>query len=187
MRTIEPCCASKQFMFLRDSIGENGKTQFQAYEDMSLTEFLPALLTRYTETNMLIVAPTIPDQAFDIINLWLNKEWARNDGKGTLNCLSQLTIVADFSKAVSPKASHWLTDNPFGARLKVVDRKQEDTALLLPDIAVTGPMNFKYGRKFVCDVTTIPDEVSALWKRYAKLAEPIRNKRKKSDDKVKED
>lgn len=159
----------KQFMFLRDAIGKNGSTQFQGYGDLSLTELLPAMLTRYTETDMMIVAPTIPDQAADIIGDWLRKQWARMDGKGKLDCISKLTIVADLSEESSPTASEWLKENPFGNRLTLVNKSQDDTALLLPDIAVVGPMNLRYGKPFVCTVTTIPDEVSALWKQYSKL------------------
>lgn len=177
MNTIEPCCAPKQLMHLRDALGNHGKAQFQGYGDLSLTEFLPALLTRYSETEMMIVAPSIPDQAYDIIREWLRKTWARMDGKGRLNVLSKLTIIADLSEKASPKASAWLTENPFADRLVVVNREQSDTALLVPDIAITGPLNFQYGTHFVCDVTTIPDEVSALWKEYTKLTQSTTAKR----------
>lgn len=182
MRIIEPCCATKQFMFLRDLIGNNGKTEFQGFGDLSLTELLPALLTRYSETEMMIVAPTLPDQAADIISQWLNRQWARMDGKGKLDCLKHLTVVADLSEDASPKASEWLKDNPFGSRLTLVDKAQDDTALLLPDIAVTGPLNFKYNAPFVCEVTTIADEVSALWKQYTKLTRRTRRQSKKAAD-----
>lgn len=169
MRIIEPCCATKQFMLLRDAIGKNGKTQFQGFGDLSLTELLPALLTRYTETEMMIVAPVIPNQAADIIGQWLSKTWARMDGKGRLYCIRKLTIIGNLNADVSPKASEWLGNNPFGARLVLVNREQDDTAIILPDIAITGPLNLRYGNSFVCNVTTIADEVSALSKQYAKL------------------
>lgn len=177
MRIIEPCCASKQFMLLRDAIGTNGKTQFLSYGDVSLTEMLPALLTRYSEAEMMIVAPAIPDQAYDIIDQWLRKTWARMDGNGRLNVLSHLTIIADLSVDASPKASSWLTGNPYGSRLTVVNKAQQDTALLMRDIAITGPMNFRYDKTFVCDVTTVPDEVKALWTQYTHLAKPAPAKR----------
>lgn len=167
-------------MLLRDSIGNNGKAQFQAYGDLSLTEFLPALLTRYSETTMMIVAPSIPNQAYDIISEWLRRTWARMDGKGRLNVIAKLTIVADLSEEASPKASSWLTENPFGNRLVVVNRKQSDTAILMPDIAITGPLNFRYGNPFVCDVTTIPDEVKALWEEYTKLTVVKHSARRKA-------
>lgn len=180
MRTIEPCCAVKQVMQMRDTLGSNGKTQFQGFGDLSLTELLPALLTRYSETEMLIAAPAIPDQAAEIIDRWMKKQWARMDGKGKLDCISRLTIIADLSPEQSPMASEWLKENPFGDRLTLVDKAQDDTALLLPDIAITGPLNLRYGQNFTCDVTTIQEEVDALWKQYSKLTRTVKTAKKKA-------
>lgn len=182
MRLIEPCCAAKQFMLLRDAIGKNGKTQFEGYGDLSLTEILPAILTRYSETEMMIVAPRIPDQAANVISQWLHKSWARMDGRGKIDCLSKLTIMADLSGETSPLASTWLTSNLFGSRLSLVNRKTNDTALLLPDIAITGPLNMQYDSHFVCTVTTIPSEVLALWKEYARLTRRSRRFTHKSTE-----
>ena len=170
MRIIEPCCAPKQLCMLRDAIGQNGTTQFQGFGDMSLTELLPALLTRYSETEMMIVAPAVPDQAAEIIGMWIKKQWARMDGKGKLDVISHLTIMADLSEEKSPVASQWLKENPWGDRLTLVDKTQDDTALLLPDIAITGPLNLRYGQNFVCDVTTIPEQVRSLWDKFRKMS-----------------
>lgn len=173
MILIEPCCASKHFMLLRDAIGTHGRTRFEGYGDLSLTEMLPAMLTRYSETTMMIIAPSIPDQAADIIDEWLRKTWARMDGKGRLNVLSHLTIVADLSETASPTLSTWLTNNPYPNRLTLVNKPQDVTALLLPDMAVIGPMNFRYGEHFVCEVTTIADEVKEYWNESTKRAESV--------------
>ena len=62
---------------------------------------------------MMIVAPTIPDQATAIIREWLNKKWARWDGKGQPDLAwSKLTIIADLSEESSPEMSQWLKENP---------------------------------------------------------------------------
>ena len=169
MRVIEPCCAPRHLRELRDSIGDNGKTEFQGFGDLSLSELLPALLKRYSETEMMIVAPTLPDQAADIIHRWMNRQWARMDGKGKLNVIERLTIVADLSAAHSPVASGWCQHNPLEGRLTLIDRIQSDTVILLPDIAIKGPLNLQYGRNFICTVTTIQEEVNALWKQYSKM------------------
>ena len=167
-------------MLLRDAIGNKAKTQFKGFGDLSLTELLPALLTRYSETTMMIVAPSIPDQAADIIYTWLSRTWARMDGKGRLNVLSKLTIIADLSEEASPAVNLWLSNNPFPDRLVLVNKAQDDTAMLMPDIAITGPLNFRYDKEFVCDVTAIPEEVSALWKAYSKLSKKRSTEKKKT-------
>ena len=159
----------KQVMQMRDALGSGRKTQFQGFGDLSLTELLPALLTRYSETEMMIAAPTLPDQAAEIISRWMKRQWARRDGNGKLDCIARLTIIADLSEEHSPMASGWLKENPFGDRLTLIDKAQDDTAILLPDIAITGPLNLQYGRNFTCAVTTIQEEVGALWKQYNKL------------------
>ena len=168
-------------MLLRDAIGNKAKTQFKGFGDLSLTELLPALLTRYSETTMMIVAPSIPDHAADIIYTWLRRTWARMDGKGRLNVLSKLTIITDLSEEASPAVNLWLANNPFPDRLVLVNKAQDDTAMLMPDIAVTGPLNFRYDKEFVCDVSTIPSEVSDLWSVYSKLAKK-RTARKKTTE-----
>ena len=191
MRTIEPCCAQKQFVTLRDVIGQNGTAQFQGYGDMSLTELLPALLTRYSETEMMIVAPSLPDQAAEAVERWMKRQWARMNGRGKMNVISHLTIIADLSEEKSPRGSEWVKANPFGERLTLVNEAQKDTAILLPDIAITGPINLRYGHNFVCTVTTTPEQVSSLWERYLTIkeepaqqeAKPVGRKAKKKRSK----
>lgn len=191
MRTIEPCCAQKQFVALRDVIGQNGTAQFQGYGDMSLTEMLPALLTRYSETEMMIVAPSLPDQAAEAVERWMKRQWARMNGRGKMNVISHLTIIADLSEEKSPRGSEWVKANPFGERLTLVNEAQKDTVILLPDIAITGPINLRYGHNFVCTVTTTPEQVSNLWERYLTIkeepaqqeAKPVGRKAKKKRSK----
>ena len=166
MRIIEPCCVRRQLLELRDAISKGGTKQFQGYGDMSLTELLPALLTRYSETEMMIVAPSIPDQAEEIICKWMKKQWAMRTGNGKLDVVRKLTIIADLSAAKSPMASEWLKENPFGERLTLIDYVQDDTAILLPDIAITGPLNLRYGNNFVCTATTVQELVDSLWDKY---------------------
>lgn len=153
---------------------------------MSLTELLPAILSRYVEIDMIIAAPEIPDQAADIIYEWMRRTWGRMDGKGRMNCLHKLTVIADLGDSVSPKAAQWVKNNPFPDRLTLVDKAQTDTVLLLPDLAVTGPLNFRYGEHFVCEVTTIQSEVDALWERYTEVAKPTKRtaRKQKADRKA---
>lgn len=159
-------------MQVRDALKGGGSMDIEGYGDLSLTELLPALLTRYSETEMMIVAPTIPDQAAEIIGKWLRKKWARADGKGTLDVIHHLTIVSDLRKKKSPLASRWLSENPFGLRLTLIDRQQPDTVLLLPDFAITGPVNLQYGHHFIAKATSTPSAVEELWERYQEAMEP---------------
>lgn len=157
---------------LRDAIGTNGKAQFQGYGDLSLTELLPAILTRYSEAEMMIVAPAVPDQAAEIIGKWMRKQWARMDGNGKLDVIRHLTIVGDLRKKKSPTVWQWLKENPFGERLALIDKPQTDTAILLPDFAITGPVNMRYGEHFVATATGNPETVKGLWEQYQELTMP---------------
>ena len=175
---------------LRDAIGKNGTTQFQGFGDMSLTELLPALLTRYSETELLIAAPTIPDQAAEIISKWMKRQWARMDGKGKLDVIQKLTIITGISAEKSPMASEWLKENPFAGRLTIVNSSQKDTVILLPDIAITGPLNLRYGQNFVCTVTTVQESVDSLWDKYRAIgskpviSKPVTQKAKRTNRKA---
>lgn len=164
---------------LRKALKQGGRDQIRGYGDMSLTELLPALLTSYNETELMIVAPAIPDQAAEIIAKWAKWQWVCIDGR-KIYVLQRLTIIADLSPEQSPMASEWLKENPFGDRLTLVDKAQDDTALLLPDIAITGPLNLRYGQNFTCDVTTVQEEVDALWKQYSKLTRTVKTAKKKA-------
>jgi hypothetical protein len=170
MYIIEPCCAERQVAALRRSIDGGHAASIGGYEDMSLAELLPAVLTRYSETGMLIAAPSLPDQAADAVAAWMKRQWARADGNGYMNVIGHLTLIADLDAGVSPKASRWLRDNPFEGRLTLVDLRQEDTVVLLPDFAVTGPVNLRYGRRFTATATTIPSQVADLWRTFQGLA-----------------
>lgn len=151
---------------LRNAIGDDGTKEFEGYSDMSLTELLPAILTRYSETEMMIVAETLPDQAAEIIEKWMKKQWARMDGQGKLNVIRHLTIISDFRKKKSHMASQWIRQNPFGERLTLIDRQQTETAILLPDFAILGPVNMQYGNHFIATATSKPSQVEESWEYY---------------------
>lgn len=171
MKLIEPCCAERHVRELRDALKDGGSREIEGYGDLSLSELLPAILTRYYETEVLIAAPSVPDQAAETIAAWMRRSIARMDGKGRLNYIAHLTIVADLSEGQSPMASEWLKENPFPGRLKLVDGAQADTAILLPDFAITGPVNMRYGHHFTATATTVREQVEGLWKRYSAPAE----------------
>lgn len=163
MKLIEPCCANRHLMQLRDALKNGGTAEIEGYGDFSLTELLPALLTRYSETELLIVAPTFPDQATEIMQTWMHKQWARADGEGKLDVIRHLTLVGDMRKKKSPMAWRWTKENPFGERLTLVNCQQADTIILLPDFAITGPVNMRYGEHFVATATSEPERVAELW------------------------
>ena len=171
MHIIEPCCAKKQLLELRNKIGNKGTVDFEGYGDLSLTELLPALLTRYSEVEMMIVAPSLPDQAAEAIEKWMEKQWARMDGQGKIDIIKNLTIISSLGKKKSPMASAWKKENPFGERLTLINKQQNDTAILLPDFAITGPVNMRYGEHFVATATANQERIADLWNKYVNLEE----------------
>lgn len=173
MYLIEPCCATRHLMLLRDIIKNNGTREFEGYGDLSLTELLPAIMTRYSETDLLIAAPSLPDQAADVIAQWMGQQWSRRNAPGKVYAIRHLTIIAGMSRRKAPIASSWAKDDPFDGRLTVVNRQQEETVILLPDFAVIGPVNMRYGEHFVATATTDPERIAELWKKYAVQEESV--------------
>lgn len=168
MFVIEPCCTQKQLLALRRKLGDDGTTFFHGYGDLSLAELLPVLLTRYTETEMLIVAPSLPNGAAKVLRQMLDKQWS--DGKGQVNAIGHLTLVADLRKSKSPAASAWVQENPFPGRLTLLDVQQNDTAVILPDIALYGSMNLTYGGHFSGIATRRARTIESLRSMYTSLA-----------------
>ena len=166
MYLIEPCCAQSHLRNVRNAIKKGGTTQFEGYGDLSLTELLGPMLTRYSETEMMIVAPSLPDQAAEVIDKWMRRQWSMRDGNGKLDVISHLTIVAKLERESSHYITAWLKDKPFGERLTLVEIEQDDTAILFPDFAITGPVNMRYGYHFEAMATTEPEKVAALWEKY---------------------
>jgi hypothetical protein len=170
-KLIEPCCAGRHMLSVRDAIGTKGTMEIEGYDDLSLTELLPAILTRYAETELMIVAPTLPDQATEVIATWMRRTIARMDGNGRLNYIRRLTIVSDLSEAASPDASAWLNENPYGERLVLHDMRQDATAILLPDFAIEGPVNMRYGKHFTATAYGKREDVDGLWTKYREMVE----------------
>lgn len=166
MFLIEPCCSQKHLRQLRDSLGEDGTAFFHGYGDLSLNELLPPLLAHYSETDLMIVTPYLPDMASETISKWLKKRWALMDGSGSIDAIAHLTLITDLSEKRSPLASMWLNDNPFGDRLRLRNVQQNDTAILLPDLALYGPINIAYGRHFTAIATKSVSTISSLRKIY---------------------
>ena len=170
-KLIEPCCAGRHMLSVRDAIGTKGTMEIEGYDDLSLTELLPAILTRYAETELMIVAPMLPDQATEVIATWMRRTIARMDGNGRLNYIRRLTIVSDLSEAASPDASAWLKENPYGERLVLHDMQQDATAILLPDFAIEGPVNMRYSKHFIATAYGKREDVEGLWKKFKGMAE----------------
>ena len=72
---IEPCCSQKHLLQLRDGLGKDGTAFFHGYGDLSIAELLPALLTHYSEAEVMIVAPYLPDAVAEVTIKWMRKQW----------------------------------------------------------------------------------------------------------------
>lgn len=168
MFVIEPCCTQKQLLALRSKLGVDGTTFFHGYGDLSLAELLPVLLTRYSEADVMIVAPSLPNGAAKVLRQMMDKQWS--DGKGVVNAIGHLTLVADLRKSKSPAASAWVQENPFKERLTLHDVQQNDTAIILPDIALYGSINLTYGGHFSGIATKRARTIESLRLMYGSLA-----------------
>ena len=161
---LEPCCIQRQLSDLCRAIKGGGTAEFKYYGDLSLTELLPALLERYNKTELLIVAPSIPDTAAEVIASWARRQWKRMDGSGSFYALQHVTIVT--SLAASPAVGSWLEKNLFGDRLTVVDANQGEHIIALHNLAISGFRNMRYGENGTAVATTEPEKVKELWSKY---------------------
>lgn len=171
MHLIEPCCVPKHLLALRHILGENGTTLWHGYGDLSVNELLPHLLTRYSEAELMIVAPALPDAAAKTIERIMFREWMRMDGDGKVANVARLALITDLSEKRSPLASTWLKENPFGERLTLRNAQQNDTAILLPDIALWGPINLTYGGHFTAMATKNARTIESLRREYIEMAQ----------------
>jgi hypothetical protein len=134
-----------------------------------MAELLPAVVTHYSGSDVMLVAPSVPDMVAEVINTWMVRQWERMDGKGKMDVIAHLTLVADLSERRSPMASEWISKNPFGERMTLKNVQQNDTAILLPDIALVGPMNLTYGGHFTALATKNARTIETLRGMYEGL------------------
>jgi hypothetical protein len=66
-------------------------------------------------------------------------------------------------------ASEWVKDNPYPERMTLKNVQQNDTAILLPDIALWGPMNLNYGGHFTALATKNARTIETLRGMYEGL------------------
>lgn len=169
MFLIQPCCTQKDWPELRKQLGDGGTIEWEGYGDLSIAELLPVILARSTEVEMMLAAPSIPNRAAEVLSYWLRRRMVTVDGKRQVPVLSRLTLVSDFSENRSPLASTWLKKNPYGERLALKNVQQNETALILPDIALYGPFNLTYGNHFTATATKNAKTILELRKAYANL------------------
>lgn len=169
MHLIEPCCTQKHIARLRKALGEDGTDFFHGYGDLSLTEMLPVILMRYSEADLLLVSPALPDTVTELLATWMRKQWMKIDGSGKVYVIGHLTLIADLRENKSPLASAWLKENPFPGRLTLKNAQQNDTAILLPDIALWGPINLTYGGHFAAMATKNARTIATLREMYERL------------------
>lgn len=153
MHLIEPCCSQKHTSQLLHSLGDGGTAFWHGMGDLSLVEVGDALFFRYSEADALVACPSVPDLVADLLMRWMRKTWPTRDGKGSIPVFSHLTLIANLSEKRSPAASQWLTNNPFPERLTLRNVQQNNTAIILPDLALFGPINLTYGGHFIATAT----------------------------------
>lgn len=169
MFLVEPCCSQKHLRQLREGLGKDGTAWWHGYGDLSLSELLPPLLLQYSEAELMVVTPALPDRAAETIAKWMKKQWARMDGTGSVYAIAHMTLVTDLSEKRSPLASTWVNEKPFGERLTLKNVQQNDTAIVLPDLALYGPINMTYGRHFTALATRNAKTIAGLRRVYEGL------------------
>lgn len=169
MHLIQPCCTQRHWPELRSKLKDNGTAFFHGYGDLSLTELLPVILITYAETDMLLVCPTLPDHTAETLLYWLRRELTRMDGRSKFHVVRTLTIITNLSEKKSPLASTWLTNNPFPDRLTLCNKQQNDTALILPDLAIYGAFNLAYNGHFTAIATKNAGMIESLRSTYLSM------------------
>ena len=164
MFLIEPCCTQRHWPQLREKLGNGGTMFFHGYGDLSIAELLPVILTRYSETDMTIVCPALPDAAANVLQHWMDKKWG-----GSKNVLRHLTLITNLHNKKSPAASKWVKNNPWPDRLVPCNIQQNDTALLLPDIAIYGGLNMSHCGHFTALASTNAKVIENLRTTYRSL------------------
>lgn len=159
MNLIEPCCTQKHWPEIRRKIGNDGTTFFHGYGDMSINELFPVLFVRYSGVNMTIVSPNLPNVASGILKHWMDKP----------DTIRQLTLITNLNTKKSPNASKWLKDNPWPGRLILHNIQQNDTAILLPEIAIYGAINLANSGHFTALATTNQKVIQNLRSVYESL------------------
>lgn len=169
MKLIEPCCTQKHWPQLRDSLGQDGTALFRGRGDLSLDELMTVILNGCTEADMILACPTLPDRTAELVMRWMRKKWARMDGSGNMDAVARLTLVTDLRESRSPQASGWLAGNPFPDRLILKDVQQNDTAIVMPDIAIYGALNLVYRAPFTAVATKDTRLIADLRSYYEAL------------------
>ena len=159
MHIIEPCCTQKHWPEIRKKIGNDGTTFFHGYGDLSINELFPVLFVRYSGVNVTIVCPNLPNTAADILKHWMDKP----------GVISHLTVITNLNYKKSPNASKWVKENPWPERLKLHNVQQNDTAILLPDIAIYGAINMVNSGHFTALATTNQRVIRNLMSVYESL------------------
>lgn len=159
MNLIEPCCTQKHWPEIRRKLGTGGTVPFHGFGDLSIEELFPVLLTRYSNTDMLLVCPGLPNAAADILKYWMDRP----------NVLRRLTVITNLHPKKSPTAAKWKKENPWPGRLTMYNVQQNDTAILLPDIAIYGNINLAHSGHFTALATNSPGFMNNLRKTYEGL------------------
>ena len=152
MFLIEPCCVQKLIPQLRKKLEGGGTTFVHGKGDVSIAELLPELLLPHTEVELMIVAPSVPDIAARTIEALMDRQMPTK-GRGQVPMIKQLTLVANLKKNSKYISAGWMKQNPWGERLQLKHCTQNDTAILLPDMAIIGALNMAYNGHFTAIAT----------------------------------
>lgn len=169
MQIIEPCCTQKHWPEIRNKIGKDGTTFFHGYGDLSITELFPVLMTPYSNTELLIVCPALPNATAEVITHWMEKDFSGVASRERVPAIASCTIITNCNAKKSPAAAKWLKENPWPERMKLHNIQQNDTAVMLPDLAIYGNINLVHSGHFTALASTNAKVIKNLRDTYLSL------------------
>ncbi len=160
MITIEPCCANKHWKQVLKELEMKKTVLVNGYGDMTLTELLPEVLQRYSEADVLMALPTVPEQMRTLVGRMLRRTWALAQG-GNVDVVRRLRLITDARASKSPGLVEWAQGQE---RLRLANAQHNDTLIIVHNgnpqgecaLAIMGPVNMVPCGQWTAMVTRDP-------------------------------
>lgn len=168
MITIEPCCAATKHwpkvLATLDELGEESVVGIRGYGDMTLMELLPAMVSSYSEADVLVAVPTLPSCLREKLDALLHLSWGNDSG--SVPAVARLRVITDARESRSPAAAEWIQDA--GSRVSLASCQMNDTVVIIRGsggggVMVFGAVNARPATEWVAMATKDKRLIEDFW------------------------
>ena len=168
MLTIEPCCTQKHWPKILHNLKDTSYVYFEGYGDMTLNELLPVVFDGFSDADVMLAVPVMPERLISTLRELTKRSWANPSGRGSVPLIKRFRIITDARSTKSPGVLDFCRElRSQCAGSGVASLQQNDTIIIVRDaystIMIFGSVNSRPSCQWTAFVTNDQGHIADVW------------------------